>query len=116
MPASERHALVMKSTVLCGTGATIQRGFGDGGGCVSYVSRPSSLLRARADVTQAPSPGGAVGDDGGWAGDAAVVAELRPPASVYRHRQRAMIKSANAFRRPAISFINETRTCEDTAT
>ena len=29
IPASDRHALVMKSTVPCGTGAAIRRGFGE---------------------------------------------------------------------------------------
>src|ERR1700730_9974117 len=39
MPGSDRHAMVMKSTVPCGTGATIQRVFGERGkGAMAYVS------------------------------------------------------------------------------
>src|SRR5882762_8579199 len=41
MPAGDRHALVMKSTVPCGTGANIKRIFREGGKpAFSYVSCP----------------------------------------------------------------------------
>jgi UDPglucose 6-dehydrogenase len=44
MPASDSHALVMKSTVPCGTGETIQRVFSEQGkGGFSYVSCPEFL-------------------------------------------------------------------------
>ena len=43
IPASDGHALVMKSTVPCGTGAAIRRGFGERGkDGLRYVSCPSS--------------------------------------------------------------------------
>src|SRR5438132_5846622 len=49
MPASERHALVMKSTVPAGTGAAIKRGFEDRGkDGLSYVSCPESLQAGSA--------------------------------------------------------------------
>src|SRR3979490_1013309 len=41
MPGSDRHALVMKSTVPCGTGATLARAFrGNGKEGLGYVSCP----------------------------------------------------------------------------
>ena len=43
MPASDRHALVMKSTVPVGTGATIQRLFAEQGKGFSFVSCPEFL-------------------------------------------------------------------------
>src|SRR5271155_3741266 len=44
MPRSDRHALVMKSTVPCGTGATIQRVFRERGKeDMAYVSCPEFL-------------------------------------------------------------------------
>ena len=48
MPPSDRHALVMKSTVPSGTGAAIKRIFAERGkGGFSYVSCRSSSRRAR---------------------------------------------------------------------
>ena len=49
IPASDRHALVMKSTVPCGTGASIQRVFGEQGkGGLRYVSCPEFLKEGSA--------------------------------------------------------------------
>src|SRR3954451_4797404 len=49
MPASESHALVMKSTVPCGTGETIKRIFREQGkGGFSYVSCPEFLKEGAA--------------------------------------------------------------------
>ncbi len=49
MPASERHALVMKSTVPCGTGAAIRRVFaGQGKQGLRYVSCPEFLKEGSA--------------------------------------------------------------------
>src|SRR5205085_174925 len=49
MPASAHHALVMKSTVPCGTGAAIQRGFAQRGKTgMAYVSCPEFLKEGSA--------------------------------------------------------------------
>src|SRR3954454_18040874 len=49
MPASDRHALVMKSTVPVGTGASIQRRFAETGKSgFSYVSCPEFLKEGSA--------------------------------------------------------------------
>src|ERR671932_493105 len=78
MPASDSHALVMKSTVPCGTGETIQRIFREQGkGGFSYVSCPEFLKEGSA-VKDFMNPDRVViGDNGDWAGDA--VAELYGP-------------------------------------
>ena len=52
MPASDRHALVMKSTVPVGTGATIKRLFAEQGkGLLATSPAPSSSRRARRSRT-----------------------------------------------------------------
>jgi UDPglucose 6-dehydrogenase len=111
MPASEGHALVMKSTVPCGTGATIQRIFRERGkGTMSYVSCPEFLKEGSA-VQDFLSPDRVVvGDNGDWAGDAVV--ELYEPLGAPLVRtdvaSAEMIKLAsNAFLATKISFINE---------
>src|SRR5262249_31208941 len=49
MPASDHHALVMKSTVPCGTGENIKRIFAEQGkGGFSYVSCPEFLTEGSA--------------------------------------------------------------------
>src|SRR5215203_3320226 len=49
MPASDRHALVMTSTVPCGTGETIERVFAEQGkGGFRYVSCPEFLKEGSA--------------------------------------------------------------------
>ena len=49
MPASDRHALVMKSTVPCGTGANIKRLFRESGkDGFRYVSCPEFLKEGAA--------------------------------------------------------------------
>jgi UDPglucose 6-dehydrogenase len=119
MPASERHSLVMKSTVPCGTGATVQRGFRERGkAAVSYVSCPE-FLKEGSGVKDFMHPDRVVvGDDGGWAGDAVV--ELYDPLGAPLVRtdiaSAEMIKlAANAFLATKISFINEiANVCEDT--
>src|ERR1700690_4312664 len=79
MPASSEHALVMKSTVPCGTGRAIGRMLAEQGkGQLAYVSCPEFLKEGSAldDFTRPDRAG--VGDDGeGWAGDA--VSELYAP-------------------------------------
>jgi UDPglucose 6-dehydrogenase len=111
MPASDRHALVMKSTVPCGTGASIKRVFRERAReGFSYVSCPEFLKEGSA-VKDFMSPDRVViGDDGDWAGDA--VAQLYEPFDAPLVRtdiaSAEMIKlAANAFLATKISFINE---------
>ncbi len=119
MPASDRHALVMKSTVPCGTGATIQRVFREQAKDeLSYVSCPEFLKEGTAVKDFMHPDRVVVGDDGGWAGDAVV--ELYEPLGAPLVRtdiaSAEMIKlAANAFLATKISFINEiANVCEDT--
>src|SRR5438128_317604 len=111
MPSSGEHALVMKSTVPCGTGASIKRilreerraGF-------SYVSCPEFLKEGSAVADFLHPDRVVIGDDGDWAGDA--VARLYEPFRAPLIRtdiaSAEMIKLAsNAFLATKISFINE---------
>jgi UDPglucose 6-dehydrogenase len=111
IPASDRHALVMKSTVPCGTGAAIRRGFGerdkDG---LGYVSCPEFLKEGSAVKDFLHPDRVVIGDDGDWAGEA--VAGLYEPFGAPLVRtdiaSAEMIKlAANAFLATKISFINE---------
>ncbi len=119
MPASDQHALVMKSTVPVGTGAAIQRVLAaQGKGDFAYVSCPEFLKEGSAlDDFRAPDRV-VVGDDGNWAGDA--VAELYAPLDAPLVRtdvaSAEMVKlAANAFLATKISFINEiANVCEET--
>ncbi|MGA2008406.1 MAG: UDP-glucose/GDP-mannose dehydrogenase family protein [Solirubrobacteraceae bacterium] len=120
MPASAEHALVMKSTVPCGTGRSIMRMLVEAGkGDLAYVSCPEFLKEgsALADFTHPDRV--VVGDDGdGWAADA--VSELYAPLGAPLVRtdvaSAEMIKLAsNAFLATKISFINEiANVCEET--
>jgi UDPglucose 6-dehydrogenase len=119
MPASDRHALVMKSTVPCGTGATIERIFAERGKQVlSYVSCPEFLKEGSAVEDFLQPDRVVIGDHGGWAGDA--VARLYEPLGAPLVRtdiaSAEMIKlAANAFLATKISFINEiANVCEET--
>ncbi len=119
IPAAENRALVMKSTVPAGTGASLLRTFSDQGKQVlSYVSCPEFLKEGSA-VHDFMNPDRVViGDRDGWAGDA--VAELYSPlqAPVVRTdiASAEMVKLAsNAFLATKISFINEiANVCEET--
>jgi UDPglucose 6-dehydrogenase len=119
VPPSDRHALVMKSTVPCGTGESIKRHMREQGrGEFAYVSCPE-FLREGSAVSDFLNPDRVVvGDEGGWAGDA--VAELYRPlgAPVVRTdvTSAEMVKLAsNAFLATKISFINEiANVCEET--
>ena len=119
MPASDRHALVMKSTVPVGTGRAIKRVFSEQGKeGFRYVSCPEFLKEGTA-VNDFLAPDRVViGDDGDWAGDA--VAKLYAPldAPVVRTdiASAEMVKLAsNAFLATKISFINEiANVCEET--
>jgi UDPglucose 6-dehydrogenase len=119
MPGSDRHALVMKSTVPCGTGATIQRIFRERGkGDMAYVSCPEFLKEGSAIRDFQHPDRVVVGDNGNWAGDAAVelYAPLNAPLVRTDVASAEMIKlAANAFLATKISFINEiANVCEET--
>jgi UDPglucose 6-dehydrogenase len=120
IPASEEHALVMKSTVPCGTGATIRRVFSERGrDGLGYVSCPEFLKEGSAVADFLHPDRVVVGDDGHWAGEATV--ELYQPLLDAAHGGQGrgelvrtdiasaeMIKlAANAFLATKISFINE---------
>jgi UDPglucose 6-dehydrogenase len=119
MPSSDRHALVMKSTVPVGTGATIKRIFAEQGKSgFAYVSCPEFLKEGSAlDDFLAPDRV-VVGDEGDWAGDAVVelYAPLGAPVVRTDVASAEMIKlAANAFLATKISFINEiANVCEET--
>jgi UDPglucose 6-dehydrogenase len=119
MPPSDRHALVMKSTVPVGTGVSIKRVFSERGKAgFAYVSCPEFLKEGSALEDFLEPDRVVVGDDGGWAGDA--VAALYEPlgAPVVRTdiASAEMVKlAANAFLATKISFINEiANVCEET--
>ncbi|MGZ4174189.1 MAG: UDP-glucose dehydrogenase family protein, partial [Solirubrobacteraceae bacterium] len=119
MPASDRHALVMKSTVPVGTGASIKRIFAEQGKSgFAYVSCPEFLKEGSAlEDFQSPDRV-VVGDDGDWAGDAVVHLYQPLDAPLVRTdvKSAEMVKLAsNAFLATKISFINEiANVCEET--
>jgi UDPglucose 6-dehydrogenase len=119
VPASDRHALVMKSTVPCGTGAAIKRQLASQGkGDLAYVSCPEFLKEGTALADFRKPDRVVVGDDGDWAGDAVVdlYAPLDAPLVRTDISSAEMIKLAsNAFLATKISFINEiANVCEET--
>ena len=119
MPASDRHALVMKSTVPVGTGRSIQRVFAaNGKSGFRYVSCPEFLKEGTAVHDFLKPDRVVVGDDGGWAGDAVVdlYAPLGAPLVRTDVASAEMVKLAsNAFLATKISFINEiANVCEET--
>jgi UDPglucose 6-dehydrogenase len=119
IPASNDHALVMKSTVPCGTGASLQRVFGENGKQgLGYVSCPEFLKEGSAVKDFLHPDRVVVGDDGGWAGDAVVelYSPLQAPLVRTDIASAEMVKLAsNAFLATKISFINEiANVCEET--
>jgi UDPglucose 6-dehydrogenase len=119
MPQSDRHALVMKSTVPVGTGSAIRRIFAEQGKQgFAYVSCPEFLKEGSALQDFREPDRVVVGDEGDWAGDAVV--ELYAPLGAALVRtdipSAEMIKlAANAFLATKISFINEiANVCEET--
>ena len=118
MPASDEHALVMKSTVPVGTGEAIRRKLAEQAKGFSYVSCPEFLKEGSAIKDFLEPDRVVVGDDGDWAGDAVV--ELYAPLGVPLVRtdvkSAEMVKLAsNAFLATKISFINEiANVCEET--
>jgi UDPglucose 6-dehydrogenase len=118
MPAPDGHALVMKSTVPCGTGANIKRIFSERGKSgFSYVSCPEFLKEGSAVADFLHPDRVVVGGDGDWAEDAVV--QLYEPLDAPLLRtdvaSAEMIKlAANAFLATKISFINEiANVCEE---
>ncbi|MFZ1926509.1 MAG: UDP-glucose/GDP-mannose dehydrogenase family protein [Solirubrobacteraceae bacterium] len=119
IPSSDRHALVMKSTVPCGTGAAIQRILGEQGkDGLRYVSCPEFLKEGSAVEDFMHPDRVVVGDNGDWAGDAVVelYAPLGAPLVRTDIASAEMVKLAsNAFLATKISFINEiANVCEET--
>jgi UDPglucose 6-dehydrogenase len=119
LPGSDRHALVMKSTVPVGTGAAIRRMFdAQGKSGFGYVSCPEFLKEGSALSDFLKPDRVVIGDDRDWAGDAVV--ELYEPFDAPLIRtdiaSAEMIKLAsNAFLATKISFINEIAVvCEET--
>ncbi|MFM9023348.1 MAG: UDP-glucose dehydrogenase family protein [Solirubrobacterales bacterium] len=128
MPPSDRHALVMKSTVPVGTGEAIERVFAEQGKeGFSYVSCPEFLKEGTALADFLNPDRVVIGDRGDWAGDA--VEELYRPllgpgyggqgeGELVRTdvASAEMVKlAANAFLATKISFINEiANVCEET--
>ncbi|MBA3746371.1 MAG: UDP-glucose/GDP-mannose dehydrogenase family protein [Solirubrobacterales bacterium] len=115
----QRHALVMKSTVPAGTGASIQRVLAaQGKSGLAYVSCPEFLKEGSAIKDFLNPDRVVVGDSGDWAGDAVV--ELYSPLDAPLVRtdiaSAEMVKLAsNAFLATKISFINEiANVCEET--
>ncbi len=119
MPPSDKHALVMKSTVPVGTGAAIRRIFDQQGKSeFAYVSCPEFLKEGSAlDDFLAPDRV-VIGDRDDWAGDAVagLYAPLQAPLVRTDIASAEMIKlAANAFLATKISFINEiANVCEET--
>ncbi len=119
IPASADHALVMKSTVPAGTGASIKRVLAENGkDQLRYVSCPEFLKEGSAVKDFLAPDRVVIGDDGDWAGDAVV--ELYSPLGAPLVRtdiaSAEMVKLAsNAFLATKISFINEiANVCEET--
>src|SRR5215213_9131436 len=118
MPASDRHALVMKSTVPVGTGESIERIFAEQRKGFRYVCCPAFLKEGSAVKDFLEPDRVVIGDGGDWAGDAveALYAPLDAPIVRTDVKSAEMVKLAsNAFLATKISFINEiANVCEET--
>src|SRR5919201_5937028 len=119
IPAADDRALVMKSTVPCGTGAALQRSFREQGKeSLDYVSCPEFLREGSAVEDFLHPDRVVVGADDGWAGDAVVdlYAPLGAPIVRTDVASAEMVKLvSNAFLATKISFINEiANVCEET--
>jgi len=118
MPAPDGHALVMKSTVPCGTGLNIKRIMGDRGKSgFSYVSCPEFLKEGSAVHDFLHPDRVVVGGEGDWAQEAVVrlYEPFHSPLLCTDVASAEMIKlAANAFLATKISFINEiANVCEE---
>jgi UDPglucose 6-dehydrogenase len=119
IPASNDHALVMKSTVPSGTGVSVRRMFAEQGKeGLGYVSCPEFLKEGSAVEDFLHPDRVVIGDVGDWAGDAVVelYAPLNAPLVRTDIASAEMVKLAsNAFLATKISFINEiANVCEET--
>jgi len=119
IPASNEHALVMKSTVPSGTGVSVRRMFAEHGkDGLGYVSCPEFLKEGSAVKDFLHPDRVVIGDVGDWAGDAVVelYAPLNAPLVRTDIASAEMVKLAsNAFLATKISFINEiANVCEET--
>src|SRR4051812_38583081 len=118
MPASDSHALVMKSTVPVGTGESIKRVFAAQAKGFAYVSCPEFLKEGSAVKDFLEPDRVVIGDDADWAGEAvaALYAPLDAPVVRTDIKSAEMVKlAANAFLATKISFINEiANVCEVT--
>jgi len=119
IPASNDHALVMKSTVPSGTGVSVRRMFAEQGKQgLGYVSCPEFLKEGTAVKDFMHPDRVVIGDVGDWAGDAVVelYAPLQAPLVRTDIASAEMVKLAsNAFLATKISFINEiANVCEQT--
>ena len=120
MPPSDRHALVMKSTVPVGTGRSIKRIFAEQGKeGFRYVSCPEFLKEGSAIADFLNPDRVVVGDDGDWAGDAVVELYARstrrscaptspaprwsssPPTRSWPRRSPSSTRSPTSARSPA---------------
>jgi UDPglucose 6-dehydrogenase len=118
MPSPDGHALVMKSTVPCGTGTNIKRIFKERGKSgFSYVSCPEFLKEGSAVADFLHPDRVVVGGEGDWAQEAVVklYEPLDAPLLCTDVASAEMIKlAANAFLATKISFINEiANVCEE---
>jgi UDPglucose 6-dehydrogenase len=120
VPPSAEHALVMKSTVPCGTGRSLKRVLKEQGkGAIDYVSCPEFLKEGSAINDFMHPDRVVIGEDtGSPAGDAVaeLYASLGAPLVRTDVASAEMIKlAANAFLATKISFINEiANVCEET--
>ncbi len=129
MPASDQHALVMKSTVPVGTGRNIKRLFAEQGKSgFRYVSLPRVPQGGLGDrrLPRAPTASSSATTATGPATRSSTsTARCSPPSTAARARASScaptspsaeMVKlAANAFLATKISFINEiANVCEET--
>jgi UDPglucose 6-dehydrogenase len=120
LPNSPEHAVIMKSTVPCGTGAAVRRRLGElGKGGLGYASNPE-FLKEGAAVDDFMHPDRVVigSEDGAHALADSVAALYEPlgcPVVRTDVASSEMIKLAsNAFLATKISFINEiANVCEE---
>ncbi len=121
MPASDRHGIVMKSTVPVGTGASVRRRLEElGKEQLGYASNPEFLKEGSAVVDFMNPDRVVVGADPAspWVADevAKLYEPLDCPIVLSDVASAEMIKLAsNAFLATKISFINEiANVCEET--
>jgi UDPglucose 6-dehydrogenase len=120
LPNSAEHAIVMKSTVPCGTGANIRRRLGElGKDSLGYVANPEFLQEGSAVADFLRPDRIVIGSEAVTSGAGDAVASLYAPIDCPVVRtdvaSAEMIKLAsNAFLATKISFINEiANVCEE---